>query len=58
MDNPGFQLVHLVRPVKLFQVLGGYDYEIYIFQRITEDDGLDNHAIYEDFVEQILSSKN
>jgi hypothetical protein len=39
-------------------VLGGYDYEIYIFQRITEDDGLDNHAIYEDFVEQILSSKN
>jgi hypothetical protein len=58
MDNPGFRLVHLVRPVKLFQVLGGYDYEIYIFQRITEDDGLDNHAIYEDFVEQILSSKN
>jgi hypothetical protein len=45
MDNPGFRLVHLVRPEKPFKVLGGYDYEIYIFERITEDDGMDNYQI-------------
>ena len=47
MDNPGFRLVHLVRPRNTFKVLGGYEYEIYIFQRIVEDDGLDNHQIRE-----------
>ena len=47
MDNPGFKLIHLVRDLKPFKVLGGYEYEIYIFQRIMEDDGLDNHQIYE-----------
>jgi hypothetical protein len=47
MDNPGFRLIHVVRPDTPFTVLGGYNYEIYIFQRITEDDGIDNHQIYE-----------
>jgi len=51
MDNPGFQLVHLVRPESPFKVLGGYEYEIYIFRRIMEDDGLDNHRIRESFLE-------
>ncbi len=55
MDNPGFRLIHLVRPVKLFQVLGGYDYEIYIFQRIIIDDSEDNHDIYDSMVEEILN---
>ena len=50
MDNPGFQLVYMVRPVNIFQVLGGYDYEIYIFRRIMEDDGLDNHQIRAGFL--------
>lgn len=58
MDNPGFRLIHLVRPVKLFQVLGGYDYEIYLFQRILTDDGKDNHDIYDGMVEEILSPKD
>lgn len=50
MDNPGFQLVYMVRPVNTFQVLGGYDYEIYIFRRIVEDDGLDNYQIRAGFL--------
>ena len=45
MDNPGFRLVKLIRPEKPFKVLGGYDYEIYIFQRINEDDAVDNYLI-------------
>jgi hypothetical protein len=45
MDNPGFRLVYLVRPDKPFQVLGGYDYEIYFFQRIAEDEGADNYQL-------------
>ncbi len=57
MDNPGFKLLHLVRPVKTFKVLGGYEYEIYIFQRIMEDDGLDNHRIYDSLLENILKSE-
>ena len=45
MDHPGFRLVHLFRPEEPYRVLGGYDYEICIFQRIMEDDGEDNYQI-------------
>jgi hypothetical protein len=45
MNNQGFRLIHLVRPEKTFKVLGGYEYEIYIFKRITEDDGIENEQI-------------
>ncbi len=50
MDNPGFRLIHLERPQEPFTVLGRYDYEVYIFQRIMEDDGLDNHQIRESLI--------
>jgi hypothetical protein len=50
MDNPGFRLLHIVRPKTPFKVLGGYEYEIYLFQRIMEDDGLDNHKIREELL--------
>jgi hypothetical protein len=52
MDSPGFRLIHLVRPEKPFKVLGGYEYEIYIFQRITLDDWVDNYRIREQLIEQ------
>jgi len=42
MDNPAFRLLHVVSPERPFKVLGGYEYEIYIFQRITKDDGVEN----------------
>lgn len=32
-------------------VPGGYEYEIYIFQRITEDDGMDNLEISRRLIE-------
>jgi hypothetical protein len=32
-ENPYFELVRLFRPDEPFQVLGGYDYEIYVFRR-------------------------
>ncbi len=54
MDNQSFRLVHLVRDKKPFTVLGGYLYEIYIFQRLGEDDGMDNHRLYEAMLEEIL----
>ncbi|HER09295.1 MAG TPA: hypothetical protein ENO20_10350 [Bacteroides sp.] len=54
MDNPHFRLVHLVRDKKPFTVLGGYEYEIYVFQRIAEKDSVDNHKIYEALLEEIL----
>lgn len=53
MDNPGFRLVHLVRPEKPFNVLGGYTYEIYIFQRITEDDGITNQQLREQLIREM-----
>ncbi len=55
MDNPGFKLVRLVRPVKTFKVLGGYEYEIYIFERIMDEEGLDNHQIYDTLRSKILN---
>ncbi len=58
MDNDGFQLIHLTRDKEPFTVLGGYLYEIYFFQRIMEDDGLDNHQIYEELLNSILSSEH
>ncbi len=57
MDNPGYKLVHLARPEKAFKVLGGYDYEICIFQRILKDDGQDNHQIYEALLDSISTSR-
>ena len=50
MDNPGFRLVKVFRPKTPFKVLGGYEYEIYLFQRIMEDDGLDNLKIREELL--------
>ena len=58
MDNEGFRLIHLTRDKEPFTVLGGYLYEIYIFQRITFDDGVDNHDIYNTLLEEILTSEN
>ena len=55
MDNEGFRLIHLTRDKEPFKVLGGYLYEIYIFQRITTDDGEDNHDIYNTLLEEILT---
>ncbi len=57
MDNPGYKLVHLVRPEKAFKVLGAYDYEICIFQRIMKDDGKNNHQIYEALLDSISTSR-
>lgn len=34
LENPHFKLVKLIKPKESFKVLGGYDYEIYIFQKI------------------------
>jgi hypothetical protein len=56
MDHHGFRLVHLVRPARTFRVLGGYEYEIYIFQRIPEDQRVDNRQIYEQMLAEILEA--
>jgi len=55
MSSEGFRLIHLTRDKEPFSVLGGYLYEIYIFQRITTDDGEDNHDIYQEMLDEILS---
>ena len=33
VENPYFELVRMFSPDEPFQVLGGYDYEIYVFRR-------------------------
>ena len=37
-ENSNFQLINVFRPDEPFQVLGGYDYEIYIFKRLKDDE--------------------
>ncbi len=57
MDNPHYRLVHLVRDKEPFKVLGGYTYEIYIFERIPEEEAVDNHAIYGRLLQEIMESE-
>ncbi len=54
MDNPHFKLIYLHRWPKPFKVLGGYDYEIYMFQRISGEEAVDNHAIYDRLLQEIM----
>ena len=56
MNNQGYKLIHLTREKEPFTVLGGYTYEIYFFQRIMEDDGVDNYDIYDKLLQEILNS--
>ena len=35
-NNPCFQTLKIFRPEKPFKVLGGYDYEVYLFQRLPD----------------------
>ncbi len=51
MNSSGFRLIHIEQPERPFTVLGGYNYEIYIFQRITEDDGISNEALREQLIQ-------
>lgn len=55
LDNPSFRLFHLTREHEPFTVLGGYTYEIYFFERIPAGEAVDNHAIYEAMLGEILS---
>ena len=54
MNNPSFRLLKFFRPETPFQVLGGYDYAIYLFQRSSPDSLRDNYRILEEmsFVEE------
>jgi hypothetical protein len=54
MNHEGYKLIHLTRDKEPFTVLGGYTYEIYFFQRILEDDGVDNSEIYDKLLQEIL----
>ncbi len=54
MNNEGYKLIHLTRDKEPFTVLGGYTYEIYFFQRILEDDGIENSEIYDKLLAEIL----
>lgn len=56
MNHKGFKLIHLTRDKEPFTVLGGYPYEIYFFQRILEDDGIENSEIYDKLLAEILTA--
>ncbi len=47
MGNPYFELVNIFRPEFHFRVLGGYEYEIYIFKRVEGVQQEANLAIME-----------
>lgn len=42
MQNPHFKVLNVFRPVQPFTVLGGHNYEIFVFQRIAYNDSLNN----------------
>lgn len=46
MNNPDFELVTWFDPVVPFKVLGGHDYKIFIFRKISGRNA-DNHALIE-----------
>ena len=50
MGNPFFELINVFRPDVPFQVLGGYDYEIYIFKRTQNEERAMNMAILEELL--------
>jgi hypothetical protein len=58
MDHPGFRLIQVFRPEESFIVLGNNEYEIYLFRRITSDDGEDNQNIYKELLEEILNPQS
>jgi len=47
-DNPDFFEIKVFRPVYPFKVLGGYDYEIHIFERLESPDSKEIQAILEE----------
>jgi hypothetical protein len=53
MDNPYFRLINVFRPDVPFLVLGGYNYEIYIFERTDSEQETNNRMI----LEQLLIRK-
>jgi hypothetical protein len=50
MDNPYFRLINVFRPDIPFQVLGGYDYEIFIFERTDGRQEKNNRIILEELL--------
>jgi hypothetical protein len=54
MDNSYFRLINVFRPDVPFQVLGGHDYEIFIFERTEDEQQVDNRLI----LEQLLIEKD
>ncbi len=47
-ENPDFSEIKVFRPDSPFKVLGGYDYEIYIFERLESHDLLERQAILDE----------
>jgi len=47
MENPFYKLIKIFSPEKEFTTLGGYNYEIYIFQRIKEEQNEEDKKILE-----------
>ena len=58
MENPYFRLINVFRPDVPFRVLGGYDYEIYIFERTDGEQETDNRVILEQLLIKKASAYN
>jgi hypothetical protein len=52
MDHPGFRLIRVFRPDPPFLMRDGQEYKICVFQRIMEDDGVDNRELYTRLLEE------
>ena len=52
-DNPHFRVINVFRPDLPFQVLGGHDYEIFIFERTDGSQDKNN----QEYLEEILIKK-
>ncbi len=48
LQNKNLKLFMVFFPEQAFEVLGGYNYEIYCFEKLAREDSVDNYALLED----------
>ena len=58
MDNKHFKLIKYFKPEHNFKVLGGYDYEIYFFQKIDPGNSRENYVIKDSLIKADYPEKD
>jgi hypothetical protein len=56
MKNEYYKLLKVFKPQNPFTVLGGYSYEVYVFQRVSDPQSIDNNLILDNLNQQTNST--